>query len=85
MLFRSLSTQTADYEKLTPRYVISALTRLHYNPGKWWTYFADFFAVGLIILTITGLIMIKGKKGIIGWGGLELLLGMLVPILFLVL
>ena len=71
------------YEKLTRRPLLSAFTRLHYNPGRWWTYFSDFFAVGLLIITFSGIVMIKGKKGLWGRGGIELLLGILIPILFL--
>ena len=77
-----LNRQTLVYEKLTRRPLLSAFTLLHYNPGRWWTYFSDFFAVGLLIITFSGLIMIKGKKGLWGRGGIELLLGILIPILF---
>lgn len=33
-----LSTRHAVYEKLTRRPLLSALTKLHYNPGSWWTH-----------------------------------------------
>ena len=77
-----LNNQKLVYEKLTRRPLLSAFTRLHYNPGQWWTYFSDFFAIGLLVITFSGLIMIKGKKGLWGRGGIELLLGILIPILF---
>jgi len=35
------------------------------------------FAVSLIIITITGIFIIKGKEGILGRGGIELLAGSL--------
>jgi hypothetical protein len=73
----------AVYESVTRRWIIGSMARLHYNPGKWWTYFADAFAVGLILITLTGLIMLKGNKGILGRGGIELLVGVLIPLLFL--
>lgn len=63
-----LSTRHAVYEKLTRRPLLSALTKLHYNPGSWWTHFADLFAAGLIIITVSGIIMIKGPKGLWGRG-----------------
>jgi hypothetical protein len=63
--------------------LISALTKLHYNPGRWWTHFADVFAVGLIIITVTGMVMLKGPKGLWGRGGIELAAGILIPLLFL--
>lgn len=82
-LMVDLSTRQAVYEKLTRRPLLSALTKLHYNPGRWWTHFADLFAVGLIIITVTGMIMLKGRKGLWGRGGIELAAGILIPLLFL--
>lgn len=78
-----LTTRQAVYEKLTRRPLISALTKLHYNPGRWWTYFADAFAAGLILITVTGMVMLKGPKGLWGRGGVELAAGIGVPLLFL--
>ena len=63
---------------------LSAFNRLHYNPMRWWTWFSDVFAVSLIIITITGLFMNKGNKGIIGRGGIEFIIGILIPVLFLI-
>ncbi|ADV43132.1 hypothetical protein Bache_1122 [Bacteroides helcogenes P 36-108] len=82
-LLVELPTRQATYEKLTRRPLLSALTKLHYNPGRWWTFFADSFAVGLIIITITGMAMLKGAKGLWGQGGIELAAGILIPLLFL--
>lgn len=76
-------TGNAVYESVKRRPFIGAMARLHYNPGKWWTYFADFFAVGLIVITLSGIILVKGRKGLFGRGGLELLAGILIPLLFL--
>lgn len=84
-LYVDLATQQAVYEKLTRRPVLSALTKLHYNPGRWWTCFADIFAAALILITLTGVLMIKGSKGLWGRGGIELAVGILIPILFLLL
>ena len=78
-----LSTRKAVYEKLTPRPVLSAITKLHYNPGRWWTTFADIFAGALILITVSGLIMLKGPKGLWGRGGIELLIGIAIPLIFL--
>lgn len=73
------------YESVRKRPVISAFNRLHYNPGRWWTVFSDIFAVSLLIITISGMVMIKGKKGIWGRGGIELIAGILIPLGFLIL
>lgn len=79
----NVRTGEAVYESVTRRPLIGAMARLHYNPGQWWTYFADIFAVGLIIITLSGVIMLKGNKGIIGRGGIEMIVGIVIPILFL--
>lgn len=73
----------AVYEKLTRRPVISAMNRLHYNPSRWWTRFSDLFAASLLVITLTGLVMVPGRKGLRGRGGIELAAGIAVPILFL--
>lgn len=84
-LWVDLSTRQAVYEKLTRRPILSAFTRLHYNSGRWWTWFADAFAIGLVVITVTGIVMLKGSKGLWGRGGIELVAGILVPLLFLLL
>ena len=78
-----IQTGKTLYESVKKRPVISALNRLHYNPGKWWTIFSDIFAVSLLIITLTGIVMLKGKKGLWGRGGIELAIGILIPILFI--
>lgn len=78
-----MQTGKALYESVKKRPVISALNRLHYNPGKWWTIFSDTFAVCLLIITLTGIVMLKGKKGLWGRGGIELVAGILIPLFFI--
>lgn len=78
-----LATGKVYYESLKRKPIISTMTTLHYNPGKWWTWFADFFAISLIVITITGLVMMKGKNGIWGRGGIELLLGIAIPLILI--
>ncbi len=82
-LMVNIENQEAIYESVKPRYIMSAMARLHYNPGKWWTTFADVFAVGIIVIILSGLVMVKGRRGLLGIGGLELFVGMLIPIVFL--
>lgn len=79
----NIQTGAAVYESVKKRPILGGMTRLHYNPGQWWTHFADIFAVALIVITLSGMFMLKGKNGIIGRGGIELLAGILVPLLFL--
>ena len=70
-------------EFLRKRPVFYQVNYLHYNPNRWWTWFSDIFAVVLILLAITGMFIIKGKKGISGRGGWLTLAGIIIPILFL--
>lgn len=78
-----LTTGGVHYESLKRKPILSTMTTLHYNPGKWWTWFADFFAISLIVITLTGLFMVKGKHGLRGRGGIELLLGIAIPLILL--
>ena len=72
------------YESVKRRPILGAMSKLHYNPGNWWTLFADIFAVALIVITLTGLFLVRGKKGLWGRGGIELILGLLFPLAFLI-
>ena len=80
-----LSNGNALYEQVKKRPLISQFNWLHYNPNKWWTLFSDIFAFSLIVITITGLIMTHGKKGLWGRGGIEMIIGILIPLLFILL
>lgn len=82
-LTANLSTGEMTYEKLSRRPVISSMTRLHYNPSKWWTYFSDAFIIGMVIITLTGLVMVKGKHSLLGRSGILFLAGIVIPLIFL--
>lgn len=79
-----MTTGEAVYEALKKRPLISQFNRLHYNPGHWWTVFSDTFAASLIVITLTGIFMNKGKKWFWGRGGIELLAGILIPLSFMI-
>lgn len=72
-------------EFLRKRSVFYEVNYLHYNPHNWWMWFSDIFAGGLIFLAITSLFMVRGKKGVWGRGGIYTLIGIIIPILFLIL
>lgn len=84
-LVLNTSTGEAVWEQVRKRPVLGSLSKLHYNPGKGWTVFADVFAGAMILLVITGLFMLKGKHGLWGIGGIEFAIGILIPLLFLLL
>lgn len=70
-------------EKIKSRTVFRETNFLHLNaPKKLWTFVADIFAAALIFLAISGLFMIKGKKGITGRGAWLTALGILIPVVF---
>ena len=80
-----IASGKAVYESLRRRPLVSSMTTMHYNPNRWWTWFSDAFAVALLVITLTGLLMIKGSKGLWGRGGIELLIGIAIPIAILLL
>ncbi|MCB9259723.1 MAG: PepSY-associated TM helix domain-containing protein [Ignavibacteriales bacterium] len=85
-LSTNLKTRIAVIETVESRTVFHESNFLHLNhPKKLWTWIADLFAVALIFLAITGIFMIKGKKGISGRGKWFILIGILIPIVFLLL
>lgn len=80
-----MQTGEAVYEKLERRFLLSDMVKLHYNPGRWWTMFSDVFAVSLVLITLTGMLILKGPKGLWGRGGILFIIGILIPVLFLTL
>lgn len=79
------TTGEAIYESIKKRPVISAINRLHYNPSRCWTWFSDIFLLSLATIVLTGLVMVKGKHGLWGRGGIELIIGIAIPIAFMLL
>lgn len=68
------------------RFLLRVANWLHLNRGKKaWTYAADTYAAALLFLAISGMFMIKGRKGLIGRGALLVLVGMAVPIAYVTL
>ena len=78
----NVSDGSLSYEINEKRTLIYWINRLHYNKVKHWSPVADFFAGSLILLAITGLFIVKGKKGLAGSGKWYLLIGILIPILY---
>jgi hypothetical protein len=67
------------------RFFLRVANWLHYNRGKKaWTYVADTYAVLLLYLAVSGIFMIKGKKGLKWRGALLLALGAGVPLGYVV-
>lgn len=70
-------------EKNKRRAMFREMNYLHYNPVKWWTWFSDLYAGALIALAITGIFLVRGKRGITGRGAWLSILGIIIPIIFL--
>jgi hypothetical protein len=81
----SMETGSMQITKVRNRPVFRELNYLHYNkPKKLWTWFSDLYAFGLILIAISGLFLIKGKKGISGRGGVLTIIGILIPMALLI-
>ena len=81
-----LESGQAAFEEVTERAVLRETNYLHLNePKKVWTFMADLYAVALAFLAISGMFVLKGRKGIKGRGAWLTAVGFAIPILFLLL
>ncbi len=79
-----IRTSSVIEEKSTKRNILYQANFLHLNHAKkLWTWFADLYAVALGLLAITGLFVLRGKKGITGRGAWLTTIGFIVPLFFL--
>ena len=80
----NINTGRGFLETVRRRPVFFEVNYLHYNHTKFlWTWFSDIFAGGLIVLAITGLFVLKGKNGFKRRGIWFVLVGVLIPLAFL--
>ncbi len=77
------STGDVLLQRITKRPLFYQVNFLHYNPGKWWKYFSDLYCVSLILVTITGLFIVKGRNGITRRGAVLTVIGIILPLIFL--
>jgi len=77
------STGRVVDEGQRPRLLLRAANWLHLNRGKKsWTLIADAYAAGLLLLAVTGMVMLPGRKGLLGRGGVLVLIGVAIPIAY---
>ncbi len=83
--FVEVNTETGVgvMQKVSRRPLFYQVNFLHYNPGRWLKYFSDVFCIALILVTVTGLFILKGKNGITKRGAILTLIGIILPLLFL--
>lgn len=80
----NIKTGDVIQQKVTKRPLLYHFNFLHLNHAKkLWTIMADIYAVLLGIVAITGLFVLKGKKGIKGRGAWLSGIGVLIPLVFL--
>ena len=79
-----IGSGTVFQEKSTKRPLLYQANFLHLNHAKkLWTWFADLYAVCLGILAISGILILKGKKGISGRGKWLIGIGFIIPLFFI--
>jgi hypothetical protein len=82
-LHLDLRTKTIVDEGQEPRFLLRTVNWLHLNRGKEaWRYFADAYAAALLLLATSGIFMIAGKKGLFGRGAVLVLVGILIPVVY---
>ena len=63
--------------------MLYAFNQLHLNtPKRLWTWVADIYAIGLIVLAVTGMFVLKGRTGITGRGAWLTGAGVLLPVIY---
>jgi len=76
-----LKEGSAVYEKVAERTILKGMNDLHLNrAGKLWTWMADIYAVALGLLSLSGLFVLTGRKGITGRGAWLTGIGVAIPI-----
>lgn len=78
-----INTGEGTLEIMKRRPVFHTVNFMHYNPGRLWTWYSDIFSVSLIILAITGMFVLRGKKGIKGRGAILVTIGVIIPLVFI--
>lgn len=81
----NLETGIGKYEKVTKRHFFYELNVLHRNSLKGWKWMSDIFALMLIIISITGMFILKGKYGLKRRGIWIMAAGLLLPVAAIIL
>ncbi|MFA8434957.1 MAG: PepSY-associated TM helix domain-containing protein [Marinifilaceae bacterium] len=72
---------TIEYFQKIP--VVGQMIFLHQLTKKTWVYYSDIFALALIVITLSGVLMAKGRYSIKNRGWSLILAGLIFPILIL--
>lgn len=80
-----LPTGEVERQTYAPRPFLYEVNFLHLNHGKGiWTWIADLFAVVLALMALTGIFLVKGRRGLTGRGGVMLTAGIALPFAYLI-
>lgn len=77
------TTGQGTYEKVSRRPMLYQVNALHLNRLKGWKWASDLFALVLMVLSVTGLFVLKGKYGLARRGRWLVLAGLVPPVLAL--
>lgn len=80
-LHLNLKEATGKYEKLSRRHVFYETNLLHRNSIEGWKWASDVLGVMLIIISLTGLFILRGRQGLSGRGKWLLLTGFVPPLI----
>ncbi|AOS83356.1 hypothetical protein BIU88_03875 [Chlorobaculum limnaeum] len=72
------------YEQVSRRPLFYQVNVLHRNSVEWWKWVSDLFALMLIVITATGILMLRGRNGLPGRGKWLIAAGALPPLIALV-
>ncbi len=75
-------TGEGELEAYKKRPLLGQMVQLHLSANSWWIWFSDLFALSLIIITITGLMLNRGKNGFRYRGWKLMVSGLVVPVVF---
>jgi hypothetical protein len=79
----NLVTGQAVRRSARPRPLLFDLNFMHLNNGKGaWTVVADVYAGLLIVLALTGPLLVRGRKGLLGRGGVMMAVGIVLPLVY---
>lgn len=84
-LHLNFSTRKGLYEHISKRPIFYEVNAIHRNSLKEWKWVSDAFAVLLIVITLTGLFILKGKHGLWGRGKWLIAAGFVPVVIFVVL
>ncbi len=81
----NLTTGIGEYENVSKRHIFYETNVLHRNSLKGWKWASDLFAFILILISITGIFILKGKYGFRRRGVWIILAGLFFPVAAIVL